>query len=139
MNLEFFLKFCAVIQMGIAILNLFLVRIMNWKEDLNRLPLLIREVFHVHSWFISLILTLFAVMTWRFGAEMARGTNPACTWLAGGIGIFWLFRAFLQIGYYSSSHWKGRVDRTLIHIACLIVYGGMALVYLIVWKGGGME
>ena len=137
MNLEFFLRAVAAIQAGIAILNLFIVRILKWKSDLERMPLLIREVFQVHAWFISLTLMIFAAMTWRFALEMANGSNPACLWLAGCIGIFWLVRAFLQVTYYSSSHWKGQMGRTLIHIGCLLVYGGMALIYLIVAGRGG--
>ncbi|PYK61114.1 MAG: hypothetical protein DME21_09985 [Verrucomicrobia bacterium] len=31
---------------------------------------------------------------------------------------------------YSSSHWRGRLDRTLIHLALLLTYGGLAAVYL---------
>ena len=36
-------------QILIAVLNLFLVRIMGWRPDLDRMPLLIREVFQVHA------------------------------------------------------------------------------------------
>ena len=63
-------------QVVIAVLNLFLARMMHWQEDLQRIPLLIREVFHVHSWFVSATLTIFGVLTWRFAREMAGGLNP---------------------------------------------------------------
>ena len=41
------LTFCAaaIAQFAVAILNLFLIRIMKWKPDLDRAPLLIREFF----------------------------------------------------------------------------------------------
>ena len=51
--LEVLLHSFAVAQMFIALLNLALVRIMGWETELTRLRLLIREVFQVHSWFIS--------------------------------------------------------------------------------------
>jgi hypothetical protein len=41
-------------QLLIAVLNLGLVRIMRWQEDLERMPLIVREVFAVHSLFISI-------------------------------------------------------------------------------------
>ena len=122
------LQVAVAMQLCIAVLNLALIRIMGWKKDLNGLPLLIREVFHVHAWFISITLTIFAVMTWRFLDEL--GTNPACRWLAAAAGIFWAIRAVLQLTYYSSSHWRGRIGRTLIHGALLLTYGGFAAVYL---------
>ena len=137
MTLERMLLAVAVLQLSIAILNLFLVWMMQWQSDMEKMPLLICEVFYVHSWFISITLTIFAVMTWRFSDEMVSGTNPACIWLAAGIGLFWLIRTILQVAWYSSSHWRGRLDRTAIHIACLVVYGGMSVIYLTVaWKGG---
>jgi len=101
---------------------------MSRKEDLNRLPLLVREVFQVHVWFISVTLIIFAVMTFRFAGEM--NANPVCRWLAAGIGLFWALRMVLQFAYYSSSHWRGQPGRTAIHVALLVIYGGFAVIYL---------
>ena len=134
------LQIAAAAQLAIAALNLFLVRLLKWESDLQRMPLLLREVFQVHAWFISITLAIFAAMTWRFAAEMAGGADPVCRWLAAGIGIFWATRAVLQVAYYSSSHWRGLPVRTLLHIGMLIVYGGFAVLYL--WtalgaRGGG--
>jgi hypothetical protein len=129
-NLEIALKTAALLQIGIAILNLFLVRMMHWKGELDRLPRLVQEVFHVHSWFISVTLALFAVITLRFSGEMAGGADAACRWLAGGIGIFWGFRTVLQVGYYTASHWRGQAGRTVIHVILLLMYGGFAFAYL---------
>ncbi|MBI2949140.1 MAG: hypothetical protein HYY23_15985 [Verrucomicrobia bacterium] len=129
------LNLVATMQLGIAVLNLALVRVLGCKADLGRLPLLMREVFQVHMWFISVTLTLFAVMTWRFAGEMS--TNAACRWLAAGIGFFWALRTVLQVVYYSSSHWRGQKGRTAIHIALLAIYGGFALVYATAAFGGG--
>ena len=120
----------AALQLAIAVLNLFLVPLLNWKQDLMRMPLLLREVFKVHAWFISLTLGIFALMTWRFAAEMGGVENPACRWLAGCIGSFWAIRTVLQVGYYSSSHWRGNPRRTMAHVALLLIHGGFSFVYL---------
>jgi len=134
-HLETVLRFCAVMQGGIATLNLFLSRLLDWKKDVARMPLLLREVFQVHAWFISITLAIFAVMTWRFAAEMAGGGNAICRWLAAGIGSFWAIRTVLQATYYSGSHWRGQPLRTTIHIALLIIYSGFAASYL--WAAFG--
>ena len=119
----------AAAQLSVAILNLFLVRLLHWRDDLNRAPLLLREVFWVHSWFISVTLVIFGAITLRFAGEMA--IEPIGRWLAAGIGGFWALRTILQITYYSSSHWKGNTPRTVIHVILLILYGGMAGTYLL--------
>jgi hypothetical protein len=131
MTLREFLLLAAALQLGIAVLNLFLVPLLKWQTEIARMPLLVREVFHVHAWFISLTLAIFATLTFRFSSEMALGHNPIAGWLAGAVGIFWAIRTVLQVVWYSSSHWRGQLDRTLIHIALLIVYGGFAVVYLV--------
>jgi hypothetical protein len=133
--ISFLLQTAAIVQLGVAVLNLFLVPLLKWKEYLARAPLLLREVFHVHAWFISVTLAIFGLMTWRFAAEVAAHTNAIGKWLAAGIGIFWAIRTVLQIAYYSSSHWRGQFGRTVIHILLLIIYGGMAAIYL--WAAFG--
>jgi hypothetical protein len=130
MKLEFVLYAVAAAQLGVAVLNLFLVRLLGWRADLERMPLLIREVFMVHAWFISVTLAIFGAVTLRFAPEFAAASHEVFRWLAGGIGFFWALRTVLQIAYYSSTHWKGRMDRTIIHILLLAIYGGLAATYI---------
>ena len=130
MTLSSLLRIAAAAQLAIALLNLFLVPLLDWKADLDRMPLLLREVFHVHCWFISITLVMFGVMTLRFADAMAASSDGACRWLTAGIGLFWVIRAVLQVTYYSSSHWRGRPVRTAMHVALLATYGGLALVYM---------
>ena len=54
MHLTLWLQIAAALQLAIALLNLFLARLLNWKEEMARMPLLLREVFQVHAWFISI-------------------------------------------------------------------------------------
>jgi len=129
-ELATWLKLAAAIQLGIAIMNVFLVRLLRWQEPVAGMPLLMREVFLVHCWFISITLALFAILTWRFASEMVGSGNALAQWLAIGIGVFWLIRTVLQITYYSSSHWRGQKGRTLVHVTLLIVYGALAGGYL---------
>ncbi|HYG77358.1 MAG TPA: hypothetical protein VEK08_20295 [Planctomycetota bacterium] len=126
--LPWFLQAAAIGQAAIAVINFFLVRILDWRKDVERMPLLVREVFHVHGWFISLTLALFAVITFRFAQQLASG-DPLGSWLAAGIGLFWAIRTVMQVTYYSSSHWRGRTDRTIIHVILLLTYAGFAAVY----------
>src|SRR5437016_12041638 len=102
-SLELALRVVAVAQFAVAILNLFLIRIMRWKSDLERAPLLIREVFRIHVVFISITLSIFAVLTWRFAHEIANAATPLAIWLAGAIGLFWLVRSAMQWLHYSAS------------------------------------
>src|SRR6266446_7282777 len=99
-SLERWLEAAAVVQLGVAALNLRLVRWLRWRVELMGLPLLMRQVFQVHVWFISLTLAIFGVTTLRFAESMASRANPAVAWLAAAIAIFWGLRVVMQVGYY---------------------------------------
>ncbi len=129
-TVELALRTVAVAQFGIGVLNFLLVPLMGWKADLARLPLLVREVFHVHLIFISISVALFAVLTWRFAGEMAGAANPLAGWLATAIGIFWGIRAIMQWTHYSAAHWRGIPTRTGLHWLLFFGYGAFAVVYL---------
>jgi hypothetical protein len=127
LQLHHLLQAAAVLQLGIAFANLFIVRLLKWQPDVARMPLLLKEVFYVHAWFISLTLGIFAVLTWRFAGRLAL--DPLGQWLAGCIGSFWGIRTILQVAYYSTNHWRGQLGRTLVHAALLVIYGSFAAVY----------
>ena len=128
-NLELCLRLAALAQLGVAVLNLFLIRIMNWRRDLNTMPLLIREVFQIHVYFISITLAIFGAVTWRFAVEIANAAHPMCVWLAIGIGGFWAIRSVMQWSHYSAVHWRGDRLRTLIHWMLFLGYGAFAAIY----------
>jgi len=128
-NLELFLRLAALAQLGVAVLNLFLVRIMKWEGDLITAPLLIREVFQIHIYFISITLAIFGVLTWRFAGEFATAAHPLSIWLALGIGAFWAVRSVMQWSHYSRVHWRGDKVRTAIHWMLFLGYGAFAAVY----------
>ncbi len=137
-SLDHALRAAALTQFAVAILNLFLIRIMKWEPDLDRAPLLIREVFRIHVVFISITLSIFAVLTWRFAHEIASAASPLAIWFAVAIGLFWLARSAMQWLHYSASHWRGDAPRTVIHWALFLGYGAMATVYLTsaFWRNG---
>ena len=129
-HLELLLRVAALTQLAVALLNLSLIRIMNWRPDLERAPLLIREVFHIHVHFISITLAIFGVLTWRFAGELASAATPLSIWLAISIGVFWGVRSVMQWLHYSTVHWRGNPARTAIHWALFLGYGAIAFVYL---------
>ena len=128
-HLELWLRIVAVAQIALAALSLCLARIMNWKPDIERMSPLVRDVFVIHSWFISLTLVIWGVLTWRFAAEMAHAPTELTRWLCAAIGIFWGIRSVLQWTHYDSSHWRGIPSRTLAHWTLFFGYAAWATVY----------
>jgi hypothetical protein len=126
--IQILLPAAAVGQVLVACLNLGLVSLLGWKEHLAAMPLLLRQVFRVHQWFITITLLLFAVWTWKLAPQIAPRSELA-GWVCAGISLFWGIRTVMQVTYYSSSHWRGKPARILVHIILLIAYGACALTY----------
>ena len=137
-SLETALRAAALAQFAVALLNLFLIRIMKWKPDLDRAPLLIREIFSVHVVFISITLSIFGALILRFAHEIARAGSALAIWLAAAIGLFWLVRSAMQWTHYSASQWQGHSLRTVIHRTLFLAYGAVAAIYLAAafWRNG---
>src|SRR5437763_16686831 len=95
-SLDLLLRAAALAQFTVAFLNLFLIRIMKWKPDLDRAPLLIREVFRIDVVFISITLSIFFALLWQFAHEIARAARPLAIWLACVFGSVALVRSVLQ-------------------------------------------
>jgi hypothetical protein len=128
-HLELWLRITALTQILLAGLSLSLPRVLNWKPEMARMSLLLRQVFEIHGWFIALTLLIWGILTWRFAAEMAVHPSPLARWLCGAIGFFWGLRTVLQWTHYSASHWRGIPVRTLIHWTVFLGYGAWTLVY----------
>lgn len=122
-TLAILLKLAALCQIGIAVLSLFLARLLDWNADIARIPLLIREVFQIHGWFIALTLIIFGLLTWRPAVEIAGGQREFLRWFAGSIALFWVLRAIMQWTHYSREHWRGQAGRTVIHWLLFLGYG----------------
>jgi len=99
--------------------------------------LLIREVFQIHIYFISITLAIFGALTWRFAGDIATAANLLSVWLAIGIGCFWSIRSVMQWSHYSAVHWRGDPLRTFIHCTLFLGYGALAAVYFMAAGGGG--
>ncbi|MHC4957414.1 MAG: hypothetical protein ACYTGN_03490 [Planctomycetota bacterium] len=90
-----------------------------------------REIYHVHAFYLSFTLWIFAGFTVAFGQQMLNG-DSAMLALARCIGAFWAVRVAIQLFYYSPEHWRGRPLETLAHVVLLAIYGSMSSVYLTV-------
>jgi len=130
-HLDDLLRFVAALQLALAVLNLFIGRILNWKAEVAAMSPLVKDVFIIHGWFISITLAIFGVLTWQFADRMAEQPDDLSRWLCGSIGLFWGIRCVLQWLHYSPAHWKGNAGRTVIHWLLFVGYAAWATVYFI--------
>jgi hypothetical protein len=98
-TLLLFLWLAGLVQVAIAGANFLLPQRLNYKENLERVSPIIRQIFFVHSAYIVFVLLLFASISFGFAAELTSGRGLG-RFLAAGMMIFWLCRVPLQLFYY---------------------------------------
>ncbi len=117
------------VQILIAATNFYLPRKLKYRENLERVAPIIRQIFVVHSVYIVGVLVLFAALTFGFAAELASGHGLG-RFLAAGICVFWLFRAPVQLLYYDASLRRtnplGDIAFTAAAIFLTVAYGAAA-------------
>ncbi len=91
-----------LVQVAIALANLFLPAKLKYRENLSRVAPIIRQIFVVHFIYIVGVVLLFAAVTFGFAGELVSGHGLG-RFLAAAIAVFWLFRAPVQLLYYDST------------------------------------
>ena len=128
--LTLLLRIAAIVQVLIAGANVFLPRKLNYKENLERVAPIIRQVFVVHSVYIVGVVLLFAAVTFGFAGELTSGRGLG-QFLAVAMAIFWLCRAPVQILYYDASLRRsnriGDLAFTTAAIFLAMTYGAAAI------------
>ena len=130
-HLDVLLRLAAGGQIFIAFLGPMIPWLLNWREAIQRMPLLVREVFWIHTLFIGLTCGIFGVLTWEFAQDIAHPAHDMMRWFAFAVGLFWAVRCVMQWTFYSPSHWRGLLDKTVAHWALFLGYGAFAITYFI--------
>ena len=74
-NLNTILIAAAIGQILIAMLNMRLDKLLHWDSELKSVSQLLREVFYVHKWFITITLLIFGIITIRFANDIGTGSQ----------------------------------------------------------------
>jgi hypothetical protein len=130
----YLLRFVAAGQMALVPLNVVLPRLLKWKPDVDRMSLLVREVFQIHAVFITLTVGIWGVLTWQFAERWVVAPDELSSWLCFALALFWGLRCVMQWTHYSASHWRGQTGRTVIHWLLFVGYLFWTVMYA--WTGG---
>jgi len=87
------------IQMIIAAANIFLPRKLQYRQNLNKVSPIVRQIFIIHSVYIVLIILIFSGLCFLFPYELI-GSHPLGRYMCGVLAIFWLARVPIQLFYY---------------------------------------
>ena len=118
------------VQLLISAANVFVPRILSYKDNLSKISPIVRQVFIIHSVYIVIVVVGFSGLCFIFAPELA-GDDKLGRCLSGFMAVFWALRVVLQFAYVNAeikrAHRAGHVAYTLA-VACLAgVFGAAAL------------
>lgn len=118
-------RLAGTIQLAVALANLALPRVLDYRRQVASLSPVVRQIFVVHSVYIVLVLLIFGGLCLGFPAALTDG-SPAARYLAASLAVFWLLRVGLQLFYYDRVF---RRDRPWLDRAWLALTSYLALVF----------
>lgn len=123
----------AVLQAGILIASALAPKALNWREHLEKLPPLLRQMFWVYGAFIVLCIVAFALLTGWHAPTLAEG-SPLARGFCGFVAVFWGLRLIVQWFVFDAkpflTHWVyrwGYHGLTVVFVLLVGVYGWAAL------------
>jgi hypothetical protein len=108
------LRIVGLMMVALVVINLFVPKEFHWREEMARLSLLNRQIFQIHSIFLTLVLGMFAALLLAFGRDLLEPTRLARAVLAG-LTAFWVLRMLMQWFFYSPEIWRGDRFKTIMH------------------------
>jgi hypothetical protein len=108
------LRIVGLMMVALVVVNLLVPKQFHWREEMARLSLLNRQIFQIHSVFLTLVLGMFAALLLLYGRDLLEPTRLARAILIG-LTIFWTLRMLMQWFFYSPEVWRGDRLKTIMH------------------------
>lgn len=127
-TLEWPLRVAGAGLLLLTLLHVPIARELKWKEEGRRLSPTNESVFHVHTFFVCLVLLMMGLPSLLAPKALLQPSELG-KWTAVSWSVFWLIRLYCQWFVYRSHLWKGKIRETLIHYWFTIVWIYLATLY----------
>ena len=129
--MELHLKITGILLIILAFIHVIFPKYFNWKEELNSLSLINRQLMYVHAFFIAFVVLLMGILCLTSATELTDTTLGKR--LSLGLGIFWTTRLFIQFFGYSTKIWKGKNFETTIHILFSVLWTYLSTLFCFIY------
>lgn len=131
--MEIHIRIIGVLLILLGSVHVIFPKYLNWKEELKGLSLINRQLMQVHTLFIAVTVFLMGLLCLSSTSELIN-TKLGKT-ISLGLAIFWTLRLFIQFFGYSSKLWRGRVVETAVHIASVVFWMYLSVVFWMNYLG----
>lgn len=126
--MEIHIRIIGFILIALSALHIIFPKYFNWKEELEKISLINKELMIIHTMFIGITVFLIGLLCITSSFELSN--TDFGKRISIGIGVFWLIRLFVQFFGYSSELWKGKKFETIVHILFSLFWAYMSFVFI---------
>ncbi len=127
-HLPILLQIAGVGLILLALLHIPIAHRLRWIEDSRHLTPVNAAVFHVHTFFICLVLVLMGLPCLLDPPVFLTPTR-AGAWVSWSFSAFWAIRLYFQWFVYPSALWKGKSTETTMHAVFTLVWTALATLF----------
>jgi len=128
--MEIYLKIAGLILIILGIVHAAFPKRFNWKDELEPLSLINKQMMVVHTFFIALTVFMMGVLSFFYSSELI--STPFGRVISLGFAIFWFIRLVFQFFVYSKELWKGKTFETVMHIVFSITWIYLTVVFFMI-------
>jgi hypothetical protein len=104
----------------------------RWKDELNGLSLINKQLMYVHTFFIALIVLLMGIFCIYSAKDLL--TTSLGKQLSFGLFIFWSIRLVFQFFVYSAELWKGKWFETSVHVIFSLLWTYFTTIFFLAYS-----
>lgn len=117
-----------ILHLGILIASALVPQVLDWRRELRKLPLLLRQLVWVHGGFIVLTIVGLAMLSLLNARELAEGTMLARS-VCGFIALFWSARLALQWCCFTPGEYLRALPLRVGYHLLSVVFASLAAIY----------
>jgi hypothetical protein len=122
------LQIAGILQLALSLAHFGFARHFGWREELQRVSLLTRQIFWVHTGFLMLVLAGFGGIS-LFCADELLAHSSLSRVVLGGLSLFWVARLYCQFFVYRPELWRGNTVHTAAHVLFTLLWTFLTAVY----------
>ena len=127
-NLNWHFRFVGALLVFLGLAHAAFPRRFGWKDELQNVSLLTRQIFYVHHFFVAFVVTLQGALCLFWAQELLAPSQLARLLLAGLV-IFWALRWVFQFFVYDKRLWQGDMFNTRVHILFSLLWTYLVAVF----------
>jgi len=120
--------------MALGVVHVYFPRYFNWKQDLQSLSLINRQMMQAHTFFLALTVFLVGLLCVTSSTDLVHTKLGKSLCL--GLSVFWGIRFVFQHFVYSSDLWKGKRFETIVHVVFSVLWLYLAGVFGMIFFNG---